>query len=221
MARLHSKLLTRNPAKDFDLKAKEALGIPGILLMENAARAVAEECLKMVGGSKGRRVAVFCGKGNNGGDGFAAARHLLTAGLKPDIFLAARIKEVENEARLNLMILLKLKQKIIEAEERNLPFIKDRTSKCDLIIDALLGVGLNGEVRGIYKDLVEIINSSQAKVLAVDIPSGLDATTGEVLGCCVRADKTVTFAAKKRGMLLGDGPRHCGRIIVGDLGIPL
>ncbi len=116
---------------------------------------------------------------------------------------------------------MKLKQKITEVKEENLHQVKGKIAKCNLIIDALLGVGLSGEVRGIYKDLINLINASNAYVLSVDIPSGLDATTGKTLGCCVKADKTVTFVAKKRGMLLDDGSKYCGRIIVTDLGIPI
>jgi NAD(P)H-hydrate epimerase len=82
-------------------------------------------------------------------------------------------------------------------------------------------VGLTGEVKGIYRDLIGIINAAKAKALSVDIPSGLDATTGKALGCCVKADKTVTFVAKKRGMNLGQGLKYCGKVVVADLGIPL
>jgi len=229
-----TKLLTAKTAKDIDTKAKDKLGISTLVLMENAGRQVAEEALDLLLDNKSLaifcgntrrkmmlRCATFCGKGNNGGDGFVAARHLLSYGLRPDIFLAGRIKDVENEARVNLEILLKLKQKVIEVGEENLDLIKNKISKYTLIIDAFLGVGLAGEVRGIFRDLIGIINLSKAYILSVDIPSGLDATTGKVLGCCVKADKTVTFVAKKRGMVLGDGPKYCGRVVVRDLGIPL
>ncbi len=227
------KLLTAADAKAIDIKAKDILGISTLVLMENAGRHLAEEALEILRGRKSiaifcgntrskrmLRCAVFCGKGNNGGDGFVAARHLLTAGIKPDIFLAGNINAVENEARVNLEILLKLKQKVIEVEEENLDLVKNKISKYNLIIDALLGVGLAGEVRGIYRDLIGIINTSKAYILSVDIPSGLDATTGKALGCCVKADKTVTFVAKKCGMAMGDGPKYCGRVVVKDLGIP-
>jgi len=215
----NSKLLTAKEAKDIDRRAKEIFGISTLVLMENAARGVAEEAIKVLRGEK--NVAVFCGKGNNGGDGFAAARHLLTRGVNLSIFLAGRVQEVENEARINLDILSRLKQKIIEVEEENLHLVKNKIPQYALIIDALLGVGLQGEVKGILRDLIGIINISDAYILSVDIPSGLDATKGRVLGCCVKADKTVTFVAKKRGMVIGDGPKYCGRIVVKDLGIPL
>jgi NAD(P)H-hydrate epimerase len=217
----NSKLITAKQAKDIDIKVRKLFGISTLVLMENAGRQVADEAIKILKKKKTSKVAVFCGKGNNGADGFVAARHLLTRGIKPDIFLAGKINDVKNEARINLEILLKLKQKIIEAEEGNLHFIKNKISKYALVIDALLGVGLEGEARGMFRDLIGIINSSKAYILSVDIPSGLDATTGKVLGCCVKADKTVTFVAKKSGMVFGEGPKYCGRVIVKDLGIPL
>lgn len=218
MAR-NSKFLTAKEAKAFDIKVRETFAISTLVLMENAGRAVAEEAVRTLRGKKS--VAVFCGKGNNGGDGFVASRHLLTQGIRPDIFLAGKVKDVKNEARTNLEILLRLKQKITEIKKVTPHLVKNRISKYKLIIDALLGVGLAGEVRDIYQDLIGMINTSKAYVLSVDIPSGLDATSGEVLGCCVKADKTITFVAKKRGMVLGEGPRYCGRVVVKDLGLPL
>lgn len=212
-------LLTAKQAKAIDEKARSEFGISTLVLMENAGRSVAEEALKSLK-DKGR-IAIFCGKGNNGGDGLVAARHLLTHNINPEIFLAANFKEVQKEARINLDILLRLGQKIIQLSKQKLPLIKKNIAKYDLIIDALLGVGLKGSVQGIYKDLIRIINSSRAYVLAVDIPSGLDATSGRALGSCVKADETITFVAKKRGMILGNGPQFCGRIVVKDLGIPL
>ncbi len=206
-------------AKELDLKAQEEFGMPVLLLMENAGRAVAEEAIKTLKGSG--KVAALCGKGNNGGDGLAACRHLLTRGIKPEIFLAGKACEVYNEAKVNLDILKKLKQEIFEIDEGNLDFVKKRVLRADFIIDALLGVGLQGQVRGIYHGLINMINFSNAYVLSVDIPSGLDANTGEVLGCCVKANKTVTFVAKKLGMAAGKGAKYCGRIVVKDLGLPL
>jgi len=215
----NSRLLTAKQAKAIDIKARNLFGISTLVLMENAGRAVAREAQETL--KKKRSVAIFCGKGNNGGDGFVASRHLLTNGIKPEVFLAARFDDIENEAKTNLGILLKLKQKIIEVEEDNLYLVKAKISNYYLIIDSLLGVGLQGEVRGIYRDLIGIINASKSYILSVDIPSGLDATTGKILGCCVEADETVTFVAKKRGMVLGEGPKYCGRVVVADLGIPI
>ncbi|MDP2928175.1 MAG: NAD(P)H-hydrate epimerase [Candidatus Omnitrophota bacterium] len=216
----NERFLTAPQANDLDKKAQVKFGISGLILMENAGRAVMEEALKILKSSHGK-VAVFCGMGNNGGDGFCAARHLLTEGFKPDVYLAGKITDVENEAKINLSILLRLKQKITEIEPRNLGLLKKRIGKFSLIIDALLGVGARGEIRPVYQKVIDIINASGIYVLSVDIPSGLDATTGKVLGRCIKADKTVTFVCKKRGMVYGEGRKHCGKVSVRTIGAPL
>jgi hydroxyethylthiazole kinase-like uncharacterized protein yjeF len=180
---------------------------------------VAEEALKLL--RKNSRIAVFCGRGSNGGDGFVAARHLLCRGIKCDIFLAGLIKDVANEAKINLDLVLKLKHKVIEVTPKNLSAVKKKAAKYNFIIDALLGIGPSSEIKGLYRDLIEMVNASGAFVLAADMPSGLDPESGKILGCCVKADKTVTFVARKRGMTVKDGPKFCGKIVVRDLGIPL
>jgi len=214
------RIITTKQAKAVDRRAQEEFGISTLVLMENAGRAVMEEALKILKSSQGK-VAVFCGLGNNGGDGFCAARHLLTAGFKPDVYLAGKITDVGNEAKINLNILLRLKQKITEIKPRNLSLLKKRIERSSLIIDALLGVGARGQIRPGYQKVIDIISSSDIYVLSVDIPSGLDATTGKVLGRCIKADKTVTFVAKKRGMVYAEGRKHCGKVLVRTIGIPL
>lgn len=214
---MKARCFTAKQAKDLDNKIKEKFGISTLLLMENAGRAVAEESIK----NNPKKVLVVCGTGNNGGDGLVSARHLLARGVCVEIYLLGRIQEIKNEAKTNLEILLRLKQKVIELNPHNLSRFKSKVFKADLIIDALLGVGLKGEVRKPYQQAIELINNSKAYILSVDIPSGLDANKGQALGCCVRADKTVTFVARKRGMVLGDGPKYCGKVVVVDLGVPL
>jgi hydroxyethylthiazole kinase-like uncharacterized protein yjeF len=209
--------ITSRQAKALDLKARKVFGISTLALMENAGACVADEAMRL-----GRRkIAVFCGKGNNAGDGFVAVRHLLAKGIKPDIFLIAPAAGVHAEARVNLNILRKLRQRICQVNEKQIPLVRRTISRYGLIIDALLGVGLSGPVKGVYADVIHLINCSRAYVMAVDVPSGLDATTGRALGCCVQADLTVTFMAKKKGMLKTQGPAACGRIIVKDIGLPL
>jgi NAD(P)H-hydrate epimerase len=214
------RTITIRQSREIDLKAASKYGMPVLLLMENAGRSVAEETLTQIQ-HKDKDVVVICGKGNNGGDGFVAARHLLAEGIGVKVFLAGKISDVRNEAKINLEILLKLKRKIIEVDAKALPLIKKQLLKSAVIIDALLGVGVSGEVRGVYGDLIRLINASEAYVVSVDIPSGLDADTGKILGCCVKAQKTVTFLAKKRGMVSGAAPKYCGHIVVKGLGIPI
>lgn len=219
MAKRNSRTISAREAKELDLRAKEEFGIPTLLLMENAGKAVSEEVLKIIAGKKAR-VAIFCGKGNNGGDGFCVARHLLAAGIDPDVYLAGKINEIKGEVRVNLDILLRLGKKIFETNEQNIDIVRRRISKYSFIIDALLGVGVKGEVRGVVARLIQLINGASANILSVDIPSGLEATSGEILGCCVKANKTVTFVARKTGMLKYAGRKFCGKIIVSDIGVP-
>jgi hydroxyethylthiazole kinase-like uncharacterized protein yjeF len=209
------RTLTASASREIDLKARDKFGISTLILMENAGSAVAREVLKWH--RPGGKIALFCGKGNNGGDGLVAARHLMAQKIKPDIFLACGLLQVENEAKVNLDILLKLKARITLLSPRN--FEKIKISKNDLLVDALLGIGVSGELRGIYPELIKLINSSGARIISVDIPSGLDATTGKVPGVCVQASKTVTFIAPKRGMVMGEGPKYCGKVIIADLGV--
>ncbi|MDD5561993.1 MAG: NAD(P)H-hydrate epimerase [Candidatus Omnitrophica bacterium] len=214
------RILTAGQAKALDKMAVEKFGIPVLLLMENAGSAVSIEALKVLRDHPGK-IAVFCGKGNNGGDGFCAARHLLAAGIRPDVYLAGKISDIKDEAGVNLNILLQLRQKITQVSPEKLHFIKTKAKKYSLIIDALLGVGARGKLRQVYQELVNIINASKAYVLSVDIPSGLDAASGKLPGACIKADKTITFVGKKRGMTSGKGKSHCGKILVKNIGVPL
>lgn len=213
------RIITAQEAKNLDLRAEEEFGISTLILMENAGRAVSEEALMIIA-RKRARIAIFCGRGNNGGDGFCAARHLLTAGVDSDIYLAGRVTEVKHAAKTNLDILLGLKKKVFEVNDQNLDIVRRRITGYSLIIDALLGVGLKGNVSGILAQLIELINLSGAYILSVDIPSGLDATGGRILGCSIKADRTITFVAKKSGMLKGCGRKQCGRIKIADIGVP-
>ncbi|PIQ89020.1 MAG: NAD(P)H-hydrate epimerase [Candidatus Omnitrophica bacterium CG11_big_fil_rev_8_21_14_0_20_42_13] len=210
--------ITRAQAKAIDAAAQRKLKIPALVLMENAGRSAAEMALAMLG-PKDKKVAVFCGKGNNGGDGFACARHLATRGVGVDVYLCADSLNFKDAAENNLNILEKIGLGIIPITETNkINTINMRDYS--LIVDALLGIGLRGEVEGFLKDLIYKINKSKIPVLAIDIPSGLDADSGRVLGICVTASKTLTFISKKKGMIINDGPGQCGKVIVGDIGFP-
>jgi len=212
-----SKLVTAAQAHALDTRARERYGVSALILMENAGRQVAHEALLRMKARK--RVVVLCGKGNNGGDGFVAARHLLCAGVKPEVFLAGRASDVRREAGTNLGVLLALGQQVTELNAQTLEVFQ-KAARDSLVIDALLGVGLKGTVTGLFKEIIDIVNAAGAYVLSVDIPSGLHADSGEASGACVRAGTTLTFVARKKGMVMGGGSRYCGRIVVGDLGVP-
>lgn len=216
------RTITSAQVKKIDLKARERYGFSVFMLMENAGRAVAAEAELFIQKQKHPiTTAVICGKGNNGGDGLVAARHLLAGEIGIDLFLVGEPSDLKGAAGQNLEILLKLKQRVTRVGQKNIARVKSRVARYDLIIDALFGVGLRGEVRGIHRELINSINASGAYVISVDIPSGLDADKGKVLGVAVEADRSVTFVAAKPGMFLAKGKKLCGKISVKNLGIPL
>ena len=199
-------------AKAFDRQAQEKYGVSSIVLMENAGRSVAEEAFTMLRGRK--RVAVVCGAGNNGGDGFVAARHLFNQRIKVSVYLLGSKAKLKSDPRTNLNILEKIGLKTISAKSvRDLSGLKS----ADLIIDAIFGIGLNSQVREPYLSVIQFLNQTKIPILAVDVSSGLDADTGKPWGAAVKANKTVTFVSSKIGFFKADGPRYCGKIVVRDI----
>lgn len=201
--------ITVEEARAIDRDAAERLSMPTILLMENAARAVADAALAM-----GDRFVVLCGPGNNGGDGLAAARHL-----GRDRCLVHALREPDParapDAALQLRILRNAGFPVVVG---SLPMASDVGTA--VLIDALYGTGLSRPLDHVAQQWVAFGNAQRGKKLAVDIPSGLHGDTGEILGCAFVADVTVTFEAVKVGMTLREGPRVCGRIEVRSLGLP-
>ncbi|MFC1511142.1 NAD(P)H-hydrate epimerase [Candidatus Margulisiibacteriota bacterium] len=200
------KSLSIAEAQAFDKAAQEKLGIPSLVLMENAGRGVAEEAVKMVRWKDGEQVAIVCGTGNNGGDGLVAARHLLNAGTKVKVYLLGDESKLKPDPQTNLSILKKMGQEVY----KDLAGLE----QADLIIDAIFGIGLKSDVRSPMSNVIDLLNSSGKPILAVDVPSGLDADTGEVLGRAIKAKKTITFVAAKNGFYLNRGPEHCGEIVL-------
>lgn len=195
-----------------DRAAIEGLGIPSLALMENAGRAVADAVAAAC--PDGGLVVVCCGHGNNGGDGLVAARHLLGRGYAVECRLAAG--EPRGDAAVHAAVWRAMGHPLEGPEAGWRPLL----ASADVVVDALLGTGLSGPVRFPHADAIDAINGAGRPVVAVDIPSGLDADDGRVLGACVRASVTVTFALEKRGFTRGEGPAHCGTVIVADIGIP-
>ncbi|MGI6168600.1 MAG: NAD(P)H-hydrate epimerase, partial [Christensenellales bacterium] len=188
-------------------------GVDSLILMENAAKNMAAIIARHI--SPGR-VGIFCGTGNNGGDGFALARHLLLAGFSPVLLLVGEADKLTPEARKNYEAARVLGILIIQCRQQ-VDFALGLG--CDLLVDALFGTGLQRPIGGLYADAVQGINTAGKPVCAADIPSGIDAD-GQVLGCAVQADFTVTFQYKKSGLVLYPGRDYAGEVFVCDIGIP-
>lgn len=222
--------------QELDRRTIEEYGISGMVLMENAGRAVALEALKMLKSKKGsalthhkniRRVLeakrsgivhIICGSGNNGGDGFVAARHLFNSGVKVKVFYLGNLKEAlakTGDAATNLKIALKMRLPVMESTVKPLNGLNP-----SLIIDAIFGIGLTRPINGPIKELVESINRSKIPVIAVDVPSGLDCDKGIPLGIAIKADKTITFGAPKTGFKNKLAKKYLGKLIVSDISIP-
>ncbi|MFA4858895.1 MAG: NAD(P)H-hydrate dehydratase [Candidatus Margulisiibacteriota bacterium] len=217
---MDNRVVTREEAKRLDDYAIRTLGIPSVVLMENAGRVSAHEILIRYPWVKS--ILVFVYKGNNGGDGLVVARYLSAAGKDVKIVLLCNPKDFSYDAKLNFDIAQKLKIPFIlanhAAPRKKLSAI---LARADLVVDAIFGVGLSDKVSGFLAEVIRKINvADKAVKVAVDIPSGLDANTGQVLGEAVRADLTITLAFMKKGLLEPASIKYVGKPVVVDIGIP-
>ncbi|MHC4757645.1 MAG: NAD(P)H-hydrate epimerase [Planctomycetota bacterium] len=215
--------MTRDEVRAFDSWAINELGIPGVVLMENAGASCADLIKEILSHNPNPKVCVFCGKGNNGGDGYVIARHLINSGFEVKVLLCGRHDKIEGDAKINLDILEQIQQPI---EEMNLETcditqtVKSFVTGCDMIVDALFGTGLQGELKKPYKRLIENINTQGISILSVDIPSGVDCDTGIPLGAAVKAEYTVTFAAVKKGFISNEKAlQYTGQIYIASIGV--
>ncbi len=212
-------IATVNQMRECDRFTIDELGIPGILLMETAARAVTDKSLELLQGRpQSKKVTLYCGKGNNGGDGFAIARHLHNLGMNVRVMLMGTINSLKGDALFNAGL---FRGTIIEKPDPDM-FSSDwwLDDGCDMIIDALLGTGFKGRVRDDYATVIKYINNQDVPVISVDIPSGVAGDTGIVQDLATEADMTVTFGLIKPGLVLYPGREYAGQITVADIGIP-
>lgn len=209
--------LTRAEVRDVDRRAIEEYGLPGVVLMENAGRNAAAVLLSQ--GITGP-VVICCGKGNNGGDGFVIARHLDNAGIAVKVFLTHDPAHYTGDAAIFLHVIQQARLPLRRIPQSAPDEWQHELQSAEWIVDALLGTGLTGDVREPYLTPIHAINASGKKVLAVDLPSGLDSDTGQPLGSCIRATRTVTFVARKIGFDHPGAEQWTGPVDVADIGVP-
>ncbi|MGL5206212.1 MAG: NAD(P)H-hydrate dehydratase [Acidaminococcaceae bacterium] len=215
------KLFLAEEMKEIDNAVTREFGLPGLLLMENAGRDVAATAESILEDCHGKRIVVFAGKGNNAGDGFAAARTLLNRGAQVTVILLADMNSYSGDAFIQLEVLRKCNPFIFNLNnEQDWDKAKIAGELADLVIDGLLGTGFHGELNADFARAVELINSVAAPVLAIDIPSGVEPDTGKVARIAVKADVTVTIAMPKPGLYLYPGAEYAGEIMVAEIGIP-
>lgn len=214
------KLVTPEQMRKIDREAIEKIGIPGIVLMENAAFQVAMKAAEILTKKNGSRVLIAAGGGNNGGDAFAVCRQLLSMGYSVSLYMLSPPESLKGDAAVNAAILRNMGFAMEVLTANNLGRFADCCRQADLVIDGLFGTGLNRDIEGIALKAVDIINENSACTLAIDIPSGVDGLTGRICGGSVMADYTVTFFLPKVGMVQYPGAACVGELTVADICIP-
>lgn len=233
--------LTREQVREIDRRAIEEYGIPGVVLMENAGRNAAKIIETIFNSqkidnplstnpnlalplSKGgdKNVAIICGGGNNGGDGFVIARHLANEDIPVDVFLTCDPTKLSGDAATNYRVVEKMKLPLHSLQQiTDIAVTRPILQRASLIVDALLGTGFTGQVRSPLDQIIEEINALQnTTVVAVDLPSGLDCDTGQPANACIRANATITFVARKKGFDMPSAAAYTGKVYVADIGAP-
>jgi NAD(P)H-hydrate epimerase len=214
------KIVTAAQMQMLDRRAITEARIPSLVLMDRAGTGVVQQLERHFAPLKDKRITIVCGKGNNGGDGFVVARLLARKRIAIQVLCLAKAADMSRDARVMHGRLLRIAKKNVIRSAQDSESLRDLFAASDIIVDAILGTGLSTAVSGPYEQVIQTINASGRAVLAVDIPSGLNADTGLVLGAAVRADVTVTFGLPKIGLYVGQGVDHAGSIHVVDIGIP-
>ncbi len=214
------KVVTSQQMREIDRKALEENNLSGLILMENAGLKIFQSLKNIYPDLRLKKIIIFSGSGNNGGDGFVVARHLYNYGVKAKVFLLAPFHKIKGEAGENLNIIEKMGVELIEVETVKLEEIQEAVQKFDLIIDAILGTGLQGRVTGLKAKIIDLVNVAGKEVVAIDVPSGLNADTGKIEGPCIKATHTITLALPKIGLMLFPGASFAGKVTIEDIGIP-
>lgn len=205
--------------RKIDSEAEAVYGIPGIVLMENAGIKVYNRIIDAMGASC--RVCFICGKGNNGGDGFVAARHLYAKNRNIVVYAAGEAGSLRGNGLINYNIVKRMGLDIRHiTDEEGLESFKEDVKGCGILVDGLLGTGLKGGAAGLYGNIIDIANEYAPYIISIDIPSGVDSDCGRVLGKCIKAHETVTFGLPKVGLYMFPGSDYAGRIFIEDISIP-
>ncbi len=216
-------IMTRQQVRDFDAYAINTLHIPGVVLMENAGTGCTQIILDHLKNPQASKVSIFCGTGNNGGDGYVIARHLANQNIDVQTIICGDTEKIKGDALINLEIIRRMNL-TIEQLEMSAPDIPDRintlTAGSDMIVDAIFGTGLQGQLRPQHANLITCINARNLPIIAVDIPSGLDCDAGIPLPISIEAKATVTFVALKKGFATcTDSIKATGKIYIASIGI--
>ncbi|HLG59448.1 MAG TPA: NAD(P)H-hydrate dehydratase [Vicinamibacterales bacterium] len=215
------RILNAAQMRDADRHTIEEIGIPSLVLMENAGRQVVAAIEAAYESRLDGRVAVLCGRGNNGGDGFVVARTLLQRGIDTSVFVIGSLIDVRGDARTNLDILGRLGVTVVEVnDEQAWELHFSEIARCSLIVDAIFGTGLRSPVAGMMETVIADVNASEIPVVSVDLPSGMSADTPHLVGDCIDASLTVTLAAPKLPLVLPPGEAYAGDVVIADIGIP-
>lgn len=219
-------LVTAEQMQNMDRKTINEFGIPGLVLMENAGRGALEMLVETFDPIETYRVAVVAGRGNNGGDGFVMGRYLMEMGVTVSFILLAQRDKVKGDARVNMELAEALLPEHPDAQFIEVPDgdafdrLRETILDHDLFVDAIFGTGLNSDVRGFFKDVIQTLNESDKPIFSVDIPSGINSDTGAVCGTAITARATATFAFAKAGHVLYPGNFHTGDLEIIDIGLP-
>jgi len=216
------RVLNTRQMREADRVTIEVIGLPSMVLMENAGRQVAAAIEASYADALDGRIAVLCGRGSNGGDGFVVARTLLQRGVDVSVFVIGAIADITGDARTNLEILGRVGLSAVEVQDEQaweLHF--SEIAGCSLIVDALVGTGLVTALRGMVETVVADVNASGIPIVSIDLPSGLTADSPHMSGACIDASMTVTLGAPKLPLILPPGEAKVGEVVVADIGIPL
>lgn len=211
------EVLKSHKIREIDEYCIQQLKIPGIILMENAARKVVEN----INTTDFNKYTIVSGTGNNGGDGLVVARHLYTLGKKVEVYIVGDIAKMSQDCKINYKIVKNLRIKIdFISNMEDLYPLRESINQSEVVIDAIFGTGLKRDVEGIFNSVISVININSKHIISVDVPSGINSDNGHVMGNAIQANKTITFQVLKRGFLNYGTDSYTGKVVVEDIGIP-